>query len=59
MALVNPIVQRWVEDARRNPEAFWGKAADDLPWFRKYDRVFEWNYPTFKWFVGGTDQPGV
>ncbi|MGE5262014.1 MAG: acetate--CoA ligase [Acidobacteriota bacterium] len=53
MALVNPIVQRWVEDARRDPEAFWGKAADDLPWFRKYDRVFEWNYPTFKWFVGG------
>ncbi|MBI4788356.1 MAG: acetate--CoA ligase [Chloroflexi bacterium] len=53
MALVNPIVQRWVEDARRDPDTFWAKAADHLPWFRKWDRVLEWNYPTFKWFVGG------
>lgn len=53
MALVNPVVQRWINDARQDPEEFWGRAAEQLPWFRKWDRVLEWNYPAFKWFVGG------
>jgi acetyl-CoA synthetase len=22
------------------------------PWFRRWDRVFEWNFPTFRWFIG-------
>ena len=53
MNLVSPIVQRWIEDAREDPEAFWGKAAEQLPWLRKWDQVFEWTPPTFRWFVGG------
>ena len=51
--LVSPIVQRWIENAREDPEAFWGKAAEQLPWLRKWDQVFEWTPPTFRWFVGG------
>lgn len=35
------------------PMVFWGRAAKDLPWLKKWDRVFEWNYPTFRWFSGG------
>jgi acetyl-CoA synthetase len=35
------------------PEAFWGEAADALHWFRRWDRVLEWNFPWAKWFVGG------
>ncbi|MBI5300742.1 MAG: acetate--CoA ligase [Chloroflexi bacterium] len=50
---INPTVRRWIEDARNDPEAFWGRAADQLPWFRRWDRVFEWTPPTFKWFIGG------
>ncbi len=50
---INPIVRRWLEEAKINPDAFWARAAEALPWFRKWERVFEWNYPTFKWFVGG------
>lgn len=53
MDLINPIVRRWVEDAREDPEAFWGRAAEQLPWLRKWDRVFEWTPPTFRWFIGG------
>ena len=53
MNLVSPIVQRWIEDAREDPEAFWGKAAEQLPWLRTWDRVFEWTPPTFRWFIGG------
>ncbi|MDD1718580.1 MAG: acetyl-coenzyme A synthetase, partial [Methanoregulaceae archaeon] len=27
------------------PDAFWEKIAGELEWFRKWDRVKEWNYP--------------
>jgi acetyl-CoA synthetase len=36
-----------------NPEKFWGDAASKLHWFKKWDRVLEWNSPNAKWFVGG------
>ncbi len=52
MELINPIVLRWLREAQENPDAFWARAADQLPWFRKWDRVFEWDFPTFRWFVG-------
>jgi acetyl-CoA synthetase len=50
--LITPIVQRWIQDGLRDPEGFWERAAEQLPWFRRWDRVFEWNPPTFRWFVG-------
>src|SRR5208283_2392928 len=50
--LVTPVVQKWIEEGKQDPEAFWGRAADELPWFRKWDKVLEWNPPTFKWYVG-------
>jgi acetyl-CoA synthetase len=53
MELVNPVVRRWVESARRDPDAFWARAAEKVPWFRVWDSVFEWNYPTFRWYSGG------
>jgi acetyl-CoA synthetase len=53
MNLVSPVVQRWIEDAREDPEAFWGRAAEQLPWLRTWDQVFEWTPPTFRWFIGG------
>ena len=35
------------------PEKFWGRAAEELHWFKKWHRVLEWNAPYAKWFVGG------
>src|ERR1700751_369463 len=52
MSLINPVVRKWVDDGKANPEGFWGAAAEQLPWFRRWDRVLEGNPPTFKWFVG-------
>ena len=52
MELINPIVRQWLREATADPEGFWARAAEALPWFRKWDRVFEWNFPTFRWFVG-------
>jgi acetyl-CoA synthetase len=51
-SLITPAVQRWLDDARRDPDAFWDRAARALPWFRTWDKVFEWTPPTFRWFVG-------
>ena len=36
------------------PERFWARAAEELHWFRKWDKVLEWDAPHAKWFVGGT-----
>ncbi|MBX6754289.1 MAG: acetate--CoA ligase [Thermorudis peleae] len=42
------------EEAERDFEAFWAKHAEaELTWFRKWDRVLEWNAPWAKWFIGG------
>jgi len=43
-----------LERALNDTESFWGEAARELHWFKPWDRVFEWNYPNFRWFVGGT-----
>jgi acetyl-CoA synthetase len=43
------IYRRSVED----PEGFWAEIADELHWFKKWDRVLEWNEPFAQWFVGG------
>ncbi|HJZ73738.1 MAG TPA: acetate--CoA ligase [Vicinamibacterales bacterium] len=58
MTLITPIVQRWIDEGRRDPDGLWARAADDLPWFRKWDRVFEWDRPTFRWFVGAQTNLG-
>src|SRR5271168_2475483 len=39
---------RSVEDA----EGFWAGVAGELEWFRPWDKIFEWTYPTFRWFDG-------
>src|SRR5213593_4871989 len=36
-----------------DPDGFWADIARELEWFRPWDRVFEWTYPTFRWFAGG------
>jgi acetyl-CoA synthetase len=36
-----------------DPEKFWAGAAQELHWFKPWDKVLEWNLPWAKWFVGG------
>jgi len=40
-----------------DPEGFWNKIAEesmhDIYWFKKWDKVFQPDYPSFKWFIGG------
>lgn len=42
------------QESIRDPEAFWAqRAREELTWFREWDKVFEWNYPYYQWFVNG------
>ena len=48
-----PELRRMLSRALDDPESFWGEAASELHWFRRWQSVFEWNYPSFAWFKGG------
>jgi acetyl-CoA synthetase len=39
--------------AERDRLAFWEKQASRLHWFKKWDKVLDWQPPFAKWFVGG------
>jgi len=55
--MLSPIVKQLHNSAKEDYEKFWNHAAleakRDIFWFRKWGKVFEWNYPTFKWYIGG------
>ncbi|HQZ22685.1 MAG TPA: acetyl-coenzyme A synthetase N-terminal domain-containing protein [Thermoflexales bacterium] len=40
--------------AHHDPEDFWAAQADNLDWYKKWDKVLDdSNKPFFKWFSGG------
>jgi acetyl-CoA synthetase len=41
------------ETAERDFESYWAGWAEELDWFKKWDRVLEWTPPHAKWFLGG------
>src|SRR3954447_15340911 len=37
-----------------DPEGFWGEAAEDITWIKRWDSVFDGSNPPFyRWFTGG------
>ena len=44
---------RMYRESIDDPEAFWGRAAGELHWFKKWKQVLDWKPPYAKWFVGG------
>ncbi|MBU7014085.1 MAG: acetate--CoA ligase [Theionarchaea archaeon] len=51
--------QAWVKDdtiyekAEKDFEGFWAAFAEELHWFKKWDRVLDWDPPWAKWFING------
>jgi acetyl-CoA synthetase len=42
------------DDAKNDPPGFWSAAADELVWFKKWDRVVDKSdAPFYRWFAGG------
>jgi len=48
-----PHLKWMLKRALDDPEGFWGEVAQELHWFKPWNKVFEWKYPFFKWFKGG------
>ena len=60
MEVMNPRVEAFRQDARADPDGFWARAAEALPWQRRWDTVFDWDpdHPDqagryFRWYIGG------
>jgi acetyl-CoA synthetase len=45
--------ERIYREAASDPEKFWGEVAENLHWFRRWEKVLHWDSPWAKWFVGG------
>jgi len=49
----------WVSDeaiykeAAADPVGFWAKQAEELHWFKKWDKAYDFAPHAYKWFVGG------
>lgn len=42
-----------LKKAADNPEWFWDKMAEELSWYKKWDKVLSWEPPFVKWFING------
>ena len=42
-----------LEEKAKDIETFWGDIAEELIWFKKWDKVLEWSPPFARWFIGG------
>ena len=41
--------------SREDPDSFWAEIAENIHWFKRWDRVLdESNKPLYRWFQGGT-----
>ena len=45
--------EREYERSISDPEGFWSEVASELHWHEPWSKTFDWNYPTFGWFLGG------
>jgi len=41
------------KESTEDPEGFWGKLAEELHWFKPFEKVLDWKEPFANWFVGG------
>ena len=46
-------LERLRSEADADPESFWARMAEELDWFKKWDRVLDWKPPHAQWFLGG------
>lgn len=57
MNLIPPHIGCFLQSGYDDFERFWEEAAlkskDEIYWFRPWEKTFEWDYPTFNWFIGG------
>jgi propionyl-CoA synthetase len=46
--------QKTYDEARRDPDGFWGRAARRIDWYKPFERVLDdAQAPMYRWFTGG------
>jgi len=51
--MTNPY-QEAFDQSINDPDGFWGKAAEDCHWYKRWDKVLDdSNKPFYRWFTGG------
>ena len=45
--------EKLCREAAEDLEGFWGRMADELHWFKPFQKVLQWDEPFAQWFVGG------
>jgi len=51
--MTNPYDEAYAQSIN-NPDEFWGAAAEDCHWYKKWDKVLDdSNKPFYRWFTGG------
>ncbi len=51
--MTNPYEEAYAQSIQ-DPNGFWGKAAENVHWYKKWDRVLDdSNPPFYRWFTGG------
>jgi propionyl-CoA synthetase len=54
VSMVGSEYERVYGESLDDPGAFWGRVAEDVHWFRRWDRVLDDSDPPFyRWFAGG------
>ena len=49
----DPYVEAW-EQSIKDPNGFWGKQAEAIHWYKRWEKVLDdSNPPFYRWFVGG------
>ena len=52
--MAKPTLQAALEHSLREPESFWGQAAEAIHWYKRWDKVLDdTNKPFYRWFAGG------
>jgi propionyl-CoA synthetase len=52
--MAGSVYERVYRRSLNDPEGFWAEAAEDIHWYRRWDRVLDDdNKPFYRWFVGG------
>ena len=51
---MSTLLEAAYSESLTDPVSFWGRAAENVHWYRRWDRVLdESNPPFFRWFTGG------
>jgi propionyl-CoA synthetase len=46
--------QKAYDESINSPDTFWARAAEDISWYKKFDKVLDdSNKPFYRWFTGG------